>query len=74
MIQNKKHILKEAYKDILPPEIYKRGKAGFGVPLGKWFRGPSATSRRLSGRIGNAGERPDQRGSSSDAIRPGSVF
>jgi asparagine synthase (glutamine-hydrolysing) len=35
-----KYILKEAYKDILPIEILKRRKAGFGVPLGKWFRGP----------------------------------
>jgi asparagine synthase (glutamine-hydrolysing) len=35
-----KYILKEAYKDILPKEILKRRKAGFGVPLGKWFRGP----------------------------------
>ena len=24
---------------MLPPDIYKRGKMGFGVPLGIWFRG-----------------------------------
>ncbi len=35
-----KYILKVAYQDLLPPKILKRGKAGFGVPLGKWFRGP----------------------------------
>ena len=34
-----KYILKEAYKDILPKEIVYRRKTGFGVPLGKWFRG-----------------------------------
>ena len=34
-----KWILKETFKDMLPPEIYRRGKMGFGVPLGPWFRG-----------------------------------
>lgn len=34
----KKYILKKAYKDKLPSEIYKRGKMGFEAPLGKWFR------------------------------------
>ncbi len=34
-----KHILKETFKDYLPEEIISRGKQGFGVPLGKWFRG-----------------------------------
>jgi len=33
-----KYILKEAFKDILPREIYERGKKGFGVPVGRWFR------------------------------------
>lgn len=33
-----KHILKEAFSDILPIEIKKRGKMGFGIPLGPWFR------------------------------------
>jgi asparagine synthase (glutamine-hydrolysing) len=32
-------ILREAFADILPPEIDRRGKMGFGVPLGTWFRG-----------------------------------
>jgi asparagine synthase (glutamine-hydrolysing) len=35
-----KWILKEAFKDRLPPAIFKRGKMGFGIPLGSWFRGP----------------------------------
>ncbi len=33
-----KYILKEAFSDILPPEIKKRGKMGFTIPLGRWFR------------------------------------
>jgi len=33
-----KYILKKAFADLLPPEILKRGKRGFGVPLGAWFR------------------------------------
>ncbi len=34
-----KVILKHAFADLLPPEIRTRGKMGFGVPLGTWFRG-----------------------------------
>jgi asparagine synthase (glutamine-hydrolysing) len=34
-----KWILKEACRDLLPPEIRQRGKMGFGIPLGRWFRG-----------------------------------
>ena len=34
-----KWILKEAFKEMLPPEIYSRGKMGFGIPVGVWFRG-----------------------------------
>lgn len=34
-----KWILKEAFKDMLPKKIYRRGKMGFGIPLGPWFRG-----------------------------------
>jgi asparagine synthase (glutamine-hydrolysing) len=33
-----KWLLKEAFADILPREILNRGKMGFGVPLGTWFR------------------------------------
>ncbi len=33
-----KWILKRAFADLLPPEILHRGKMGFGVPLGAWFR------------------------------------
>jgi asparagine synthase (glutamine-hydrolysing) len=34
-----KFILREAMKDILPAEILTRGKMGFPVPIGAWFRG-----------------------------------
>jgi asparagine synthase (glutamine-hydrolysing) len=34
-----KWILRRAFRDLLPAEIHRRGKWGFGVPLGKWFRG-----------------------------------
>ncbi len=32
-----KVILKQAFQDLLPPEIMTRGKMGFGVPLRAWF-------------------------------------
>ena len=35
-----KHILREAYAELLPDEIDARPKTGFGVPLDDWFRGP----------------------------------
>ena len=34
-----KWILKRAFAESLPPAIRKRGKRGFAVPLGDWFRG-----------------------------------
>ncbi len=33
-----KRTLKTAVKDLLPPEITRRRKHGFGVPLDRWFR------------------------------------
>jgi asparagine synthase (glutamine-hydrolysing) len=33
-----KYILREAMRDFLPPEILSRGKMGFPVPVGRWFR------------------------------------
>ena len=35
---NTKYDLKQTFKDILPKEVMRRGKMGFGVPLGAWFR------------------------------------
>ncbi len=37
-----KRLLKRALSDRLPREILSRGKQGFGVPFGTWFRGPLA--------------------------------
>lgn len=34
-----KYILRRAFADIIPPSITARGKMGFGMPLGTWFRG-----------------------------------
>jgi asparagine synthase (glutamine-hydrolysing) len=34
-----KVILREAFADLVPPAINRRGKMGFGVPLDAWFRG-----------------------------------
>lgn len=34
-----KHLLKNALKGLLPAENLTRSKMGFGVPIGKWFRG-----------------------------------
>jgi asparagine synthase (glutamine-hydrolysing) len=33
-----KYILHHAFKDLLPPSLHKRPKAGFEIPLGVWFR------------------------------------
>ena len=52
-----KTILRDAFADLIPPQIARRPKTGFGVPLDAWFRGelrdrmrdallsPSAASR-----------------------------
>jgi asparagine synthase (glutamine-hydrolysing) len=34
-----KAILRDAFRDLVPPQIAARSKMGFGVPLGTWFRG-----------------------------------
>jgi asparagine synthase (glutamine-hydrolysing) len=33
-----KRVLRAAVADLLPPEIMRRAKRGFGVPLDRWFR------------------------------------
>jgi asparagine synthase (glutamine-hydrolysing) len=38
--QEGKYILKKALEPYLSREVLYRSKMGFGVPLGKWFRGP----------------------------------
>jgi asparagine synthase (glutamine-hydrolysing) len=37
-----KYLLRKAFAEELPPTVQKRGKQGFGIPLGSWFRGPLA--------------------------------
>ena len=34
-----KAILREAFADMIPDRVNRRGKMGFGVPLDRWFRG-----------------------------------
>jgi len=38
-LSGSKRLLKEAFRDRLPEAIASRGKMGFGIPLGPWFRG-----------------------------------
>ena len=33
-----KYMLKRAFGHLLPPDVLKRGKVGFGIPVGEWFR------------------------------------
>lgn len=33
-----KRVLRAAFADLVPPEVAKRRKRGFGVPLDRWFR------------------------------------
>ncbi len=35
-----KALLRDAFRDKVPPAILKRGKMGFPVPVGAWLRGP----------------------------------
>ena len=35
-----KYIFKKALQDMVPDDILRRPKKGFGVPVGEWFRGP----------------------------------
>ncbi len=36
--QTSKYLLRRAMRDYLPPAILRRGKQGFGLPIGRWFR------------------------------------
>ncbi|MCX7591072.1 MAG: asparagine synthase (glutamine-hydrolyzing), partial [Kiritimatiellae bacterium] len=35
-----KYLLKRAFAYLLPPELLRRRKQGFAIPVGTWFRGP----------------------------------
>jgi len=41
-----KYIFKKAMEGILPNEILYRSKRGFGIPLGRWFRGKLSSFMR----------------------------
>ena len=43
-----KWILRKAIDGIVPPEVLCRPKQGFGVPLGKWFRGELRAGQLVS--------------------------
>ena len=38
-LKRHKEALRRAFADDLPPLVADRGKAGFGIPLARWFRG-----------------------------------
>ena len=38
-----KALLRDTFDDLIPPEIQRRGKMGFGIPFGQWFRGSLRT-------------------------------
>jgi asparagine synthase (glutamine-hydrolysing) len=38
--RDRKILLKSAFKNELPAEIFNRSKQGFEVPLERWFKGP----------------------------------
>jgi asparagine synthase (glutamine-hydrolysing) len=37
-----KRVLREAFADVLPPAVLRRGKTGFGVPVSRWLAGAYA--------------------------------
>jgi asparagine synthase (glutamine-hydrolysing) len=37
--RSRKWLLKEAFGDVIPAEVFQRFKRGFGVPVGRWLRG-----------------------------------
>ncbi len=53
-LDNKKYILKEALRGIIPDEVMFRPKMGFNVPIDRWFRGELkdyAREKLLNGRL-----------------------
>ncbi len=37
--RSRKWLLKEAFSDVIPAEVFQRFKRGFGVPVSRWLRG-----------------------------------
>jgi asparagine synthase (glutamine-hydrolysing) len=53
-LDNKKYILKEALRGIIPDEVMFRPKMGFGIPIADWFRNELKNYTReklLNGRL-----------------------
>jgi asparagine synthase (glutamine-hydrolysing) len=53
-----KYLLRRMAAKVLPPEIWRRGKQGFGVPIQSWFRGELVDAARdmlLDGQTLNRG-------------------
>jgi len=44
--RRQKLILRQAFADMLPPEVRWRGKKGFGAPVARWLRGPLREAMR----------------------------
>jgi asparagine synthase (glutamine-hydrolysing) len=42
-----KRLLEDAFGDLLPKQIWRRPKMGFGIPIGSWFRGPLRAKTEL---------------------------
>ncbi|MBO4490399.1 MAG: asparagine synthetase B, partial [Lentisphaeria bacterium] len=42
----RKRILADAFADLIPPDLIRRKKRGFGVPVASWFRGEWNTPLR----------------------------
>jgi asparagine synthase (glutamine-hydrolysing) len=60
---SRKRVLKAAVRDLLPAEILRRRKRGFGVPLNRWFR--TDLSGFVAARLGPADARVKQHLSAS---------
>jgi len=45
-LRYRKRLLLAAVADLLPPDIARRGKRGFGVPIAEWLRGGLASTLR----------------------------
>jgi hypothetical protein len=65
-----KRILRHAFRDLLPPEIEKRGKMGFGIPLPTWLR----KEWRPSTTVTNSGRCSRSRRGSSEIVTDGLPF
>jgi asparagine synthase (glutamine-hydrolysing) len=52
-----KHVLREAMRDVLPPEVLARPKQGFGSPMEEWLRGDFGRDAQVAVRRSALAER-----------------